>query len=185
MYRKNNNAITAGDIGFRYLLKVLADEGRSDVIFDMNSRSNVPGYGYQLAHGATSLTESWQAYRFVSNNHLMLGHLMEWFYNDLAGIQYPDSTGSGHFNIKPQPVGDVTFARADYASPYGTIKSDWQIKGDVFMLNVTIPTNTSARIYFPKAFSKNISEGGKIIIRSGQLAIVKGSGIYHFSSVSK
>ncbi len=84
--RKNNNAFTSGDIGFHYLLKVLADEGRSDVIFDMNSRSDVPGYGYQLAQGATSLTESWQGLRTVSSNHLMLGHLMEWFYSDLAGI---------------------------------------------------------------------------------------------------
>jgi len=30
---------------------------QADVIFDMNSRTDVPGYGYQLAHGATALTE--------------------------------------------------------------------------------------------------------------------------------
>jgi alpha-L-rhamnosidase len=179
--RKNNNAITAGDIGFRYLLKVLADEGHSDVIFDMNSRADVPGYGYQLAHGATSLTESWQAYRFVSNNHLMLGHLMEWFYNDLAGIQYPDASGSSQFTIKPQPVGDVTFARADYASPYGIIKTDWQVKGKAFALNVTIPANTTANICLPKAYSKNISENGKPV---SSTVIVRGSGIYHFDSTA-
>lgn len=180
--RKKNNSITAGDIGFRYLLKVLADEGRSDVIFDMNSRADVPGYGYQLAHGATSLTESWQAYRFVSNNHLMLGHLMEWFYNDLAGIQYPDSNGAGHLTIKPQPVGDVTYARADYTSPYGIIKSDWQINGKIFTLKVTIPANTIAKIEFPKAFSKNIREGGKLTNKSGDAVISRGSGVYHFSA---
>ena len=55
------NALTAGDVGYRYLLRRLADAGRSDVIFAMNHQSEKPGYGYQLAHGATSLTEAWNA----------------------------------------------------------------------------------------------------------------------------
>jgi hypothetical protein len=66
--RERGNALTAGDVGYRYVLRALEDGGRSDIIFDMNSRYDVPGYGWQLAHGATALTESWQAYGFVSNN---------------------------------------------------------------------------------------------------------------------
>jgi len=50
----------------------------------MNTRDDVPGYGYQLRKGATALTESWAALESVSNNHLMLGHLMEWFYEGLG-----------------------------------------------------------------------------------------------------
>jgi len=57
--RGRGNALTAGDVGYRYLLRALADGGRSDVIFDMNNQSEKPGYGFQLAHGATSLTEAW------------------------------------------------------------------------------------------------------------------------------
>src|SRR6185312_14609037 len=83
---QHNNSLTSGDIGYRYLLKVLDDEGRSDVIYEMNNRTDVPSNGYQLAKGATSLPESWQALSSVSNNHLMLGHLMEWFYAGLGGI---------------------------------------------------------------------------------------------------
>src|SRR5258705_8905696 len=85
--RNRNNALTAGDIGYLYVLRALEDAGRSDVIFEMNNRDDVPGYGYQLKHGATALTESWQAYPNVSNNHFMLGHLMEWFYGGLCGIK--------------------------------------------------------------------------------------------------
>ncbi|MDR0537085.1 MAG: family 78 glycoside hydrolase catalytic domain, partial [Tannerellaceae bacterium] len=72
---------TPGDIGFRYFLRVLESEGASEDIFTINNREDVPGYGFQLAHGATALTESWAALRYVSNNHCMLGHLMEWFYS--------------------------------------------------------------------------------------------------------
>ena len=51
--------LTAGDVGYRYLLRALADGGRSDVVFEMNNQSDKPGYGYQLKQGATSLTEAW------------------------------------------------------------------------------------------------------------------------------
>ena len=46
--RKRGNALTAGDVGYRYLLRALADGGRSDVIFDINNQSDKPGYGMQL-----------------------------------------------------------------------------------------------------------------------------------------
>lgn len=148
--KKNNNKVTAGDIGYRYLLKVLSDAGRNDVIFDMNSRSDVPGYGYQLAQGATALTESWQALPTVSNNHLMLGHLMEWFYESLAGIkQAPNSMGYKNIIIQPQVVGTVTAAQAGYHSAYGVIQSSWKKEGKQFELTVTIPVNTTAQIILP------------------------------------
>lgn len=148
--RSRNNALTAGDIGYRYVLRALDQAGRSDVIYDMNSRSDVPGYGYQLAHGATALTESWQAYPSVSNNHFMLGHLMEWFYTGLCGINQDEkSIAFEKIQIKPQPVGDITSASGSYHSIYGWIKSRWEKKGNNFELDVTIPVNTTAEIWFP------------------------------------
>lgn len=76
--------------GYRYVLNALSAEGLNDLISDMNARDDVPGYGYQWRHGATALTERWQALPLVSNNHFMLGHLLEWFYEGLPGIrQHP------------------------------------------------------------------------------------------------
>lgn len=81
---------------------VFADGGRSDVIFAMNHQSEKPGYGYQLARGATSLTEAWNASPYSSQNHFMLGQIMEWFYGDLAGLA-PDPTAPGFKNILVRP----------------------------------------------------------------------------------
>ncbi len=146
--QSRNNALTAGDIGYRYVLRALEDAGRSDIIFDMNSRDDVPGYGFQLKHGATALTESWQAYESVSNNHFMLGHLQEWFYAGLAGIkQTNNSVAYKNIEIRPQPVGDVTAAKVTFISPYGQIVSDWKIINGVFELTVTVPVNTMANVY--------------------------------------
>jgi len=187
----HGNSLTAGDIGFRYLLRALDDAGRSDVIFDMNSRSDVPGYGYQLAHGATALTESWGALPQVSNNHFMLGHIMEWFYSGLAGIRSaPGAIAMKKIEIRPEPVGDVTYAKASYESPYGTIATDWKKASGKFELTVQIPANTTAVIYLPAKPGTAIIEDGKPLnksqflgYRDGKALIKTGSGSYHFIAV--
>jgi hypothetical protein len=160
--QSRNNALTAGDIGYRYVLRALEDAGRSDVIFDMNNRDDVPGYGFQLKHGATALTESWQALTVVSNNHFMLGHLMEWFYAGLCGIkQAKDGVAYNKIEIRPQPVGDITYANASYRTPYGEIKSGWKKTGHSFELNVIIPANTKAEIYLPGSVKPIKTGSGK------------------------
>lgn len=192
--REHGNSLTAGDIGFRYLLRALDDAGRSDVIYDMNSRSDVPGYGYQLAHGATSLTESWAALPAVSNNHFMLGHIMEWFYSGLGGIRSaPDGIAMNKIEIRPEVVGNITYAKTNYNSPYGVIATDWKKNNGKFYLTVHIPANTTAMIYLPAKKSTKITEGGKGIASisavkflgyaDGKAVIKTGSGIYHFVSV--
>lgn len=187
-----NNALTAGDIGYRYLLRVLEEAGRSDVIFDMNSRSDVPGYGYQIAKGATALTESWEALPNVSNNHFMLGHFMEWLYSGLAGIgQEEKSVAFNHIKIAPQSVGDVKFAKGIYESTYGEIISDWKNENGKFTLNVQIPANAKATVYLPVKESSLVQESGNPLEKGsgitswtkkdGKLLIEVGSGNYQFT----
>jgi len=178
-----NYSFTPGDIGFRYLLRVLQSEGASETIFLINNRDDVPGYGYQLAKGATALTESWAALRTVSNNHCMLGHLMEWFYSGLAGIRQADhSVAYRDIVIKPEVVGDITRASASYECPYGTIVSEWRKEGDHFYLNVDIPANTSAIIYFPGNTISGLTESGveKKFKTTKDGAVKIGSGRYQF-----
>ncbi|WP_240755324.1 family 78 glycoside hydrolase catalytic domain [Pedobacter sp. SYP-B3415] len=189
--RRRGNSLTAGDIGYRYVLRVLEQEGRSDVIYDMNSRSDVPGYGYQLAQGATALTESWAALPSVSNNHFMLGHLMEWLYSGLGGIRQ-DTTGLAFSKIiiRPEPVGDIRHAAASYDSPSGTISTRWKRDGSEFMLETTIPPNTSATVYLPAEAGQRITESGMNarqhpdikILRSEEknTLVAVGSGTYKF-----
>jgi len=103
----------------------------------MNSRTDVPGYGYQLSRGATSLTESWAALRDVSNNHMMLGHLMEWFYSGLGGIrQIPGSRACDSIFICPEPVKGIDRAETTYLSIRGEIRTSWKISENTFTLKV-------------------------------------------------
>jgi len=189
--RNRKNSLTTGDIGYRYLLRVLEDNGLSNVIYDMNSNSAVPGYGYQLDRGATALTESWQGADNASNNHMMLGHLMEWFYSGVAGIKAAEnSIAFKQVIIDPQVVGDLTFAKASHLSPYGLISSSWKKENKSFTLKVEIPVNTTAVIYLPGDYHAEITEGEKSLKRRSEFRDIKyeknkvlikvGSGKYHF-----
>ena len=157
--KKNNNALTAGDIGYRYLLRVLEQEGESQLIYDMNSKTDVPGYGYQLSKGATSLTESWAALKYVSNNHMMLGHLMEWFFSGVGGIrQTADSKGYEDILIEPEIPGGITWAEAVYNSIHGEIGVSWKIEEGYLSLKVNIPPGCKATVAIPQPDPDLITE---------------------------
>ena len=190
--KENKNALTAGDVGYRYLLRVLEQEGYSQLIFDMNSRTDVPGYGYQLSKGATSLTESWAGLRDVSNNHMMLGHLMEWFFSGIGGIrQMPGSNAFDHILITPDIVGDITWAETAIQSVHGEISSFWKISGNDFSLKVRIPANCRATIELPQPDPDKITENGIPVKSSqnirtgktsnGRIQLEVGSGEYNFT----
>jgi alpha-L-rhamnosidase len=190
--RRRGNALTAGDVGYRYLLRALAEGGRSDVIFDINSQSTKPGYGFQLARGATSLTEAWDADRRSSQNHFMLGQIMEWFYHDLAGIGgEPGSAAFKRVVIAPQPVGDLTWVKARVDTLRGTIASEWSIQNGTFTLNVTIPANTTASVSVPARSPDEVTIDGtaepsnpEVAVQkrqSGRVTYAVPSGTYAFS----
>ncbi len=187
----HNKALTAGDVGFHYLVQALTEGGASQLLFEMNNRDDVPGYGFQLKKGATALTESWPALEEVSNNHLMLGHIMEWFYTGLGGIsQEENSTAYKVIKIHPVMVGDITHAKADYQSPYGLISSEWTKNNGKLNLEVEIPVNSTANVYFPVKDLQKITESGKpvkdnnqfekVASSSDEMILKVGSGKYSF-----
>ena len=159
--RDRGNAMTAGDVGFRYLLQALAQGGQSEVIYAMINQDERPGYGYQLKQGATSLTEAWDANHHASHNHFMLGHITEWFYKDLVGIDVdPAGPGFKKIIIRPTPVGNLEWAEATYKSVRGPISVRWDRNGDRFQLAATIPANTSATVYLPAAQDAKVTDAG-------------------------
>ena len=186
-------AVTAGDVGFRFLLQALTLGGHADVIYRLINQDEKPGYGYQLKMGATSLTESWDANNSTSHNHFMLGHITEWFYRDLAGIDC-DPTGAGFKKIiiNPRPVGDLQWVEATYQSIHGPIAVRWERDGERFILKTTIPANTSATVFLPAREGAAAREGGapaesspgvEFLRREGDRAVFRiESGSYTFES---
>jgi hypothetical protein len=114
----------------------------------------------------------------------MLGHLMEWFYSGLAGIrQTENSVAFKEVEIRPEPVGDVTEAKASFYSPYGKISSEWEKSEGKFEATISIPANSTAVIYLPaKKGSVVLMNGKKAIVqyKDGKAILKTGSGDYTF-----
>ncbi|MDE5850275.1 MAG: alpha-L-rhamnosidase, partial [Muribaculaceae bacterium] len=159
---KRGYSLTSGDIGYRYLVRALADNGGDEILYKMNHNDELPGYAYQLKKGATALTESWQAYDDVSNNHLMLGHLMEWLYGGIGGIrQAEESIGWNKIVIDPKMSGDITWSKTSLITPHGKVDCHWQRSDDrkKWNINITIPENAEAQVLLPGGEIKNVGAG--------------------------
>ena len=148
--RAHGNHTTAGDIGYRYVLRALMDAGRGDVVYDMAVEETAPSYAGQIARGATSLTEAWDANPNSSQNHLMLGHIEDWFYAGLAGIR-PQDPGLRHIEVRPQAVGDLTWVKAKWETFRGPVAVEWKRDSRRFHLQVSLPPGMTAAVVLPGA----------------------------------
>ena len=163
--RSHGNHVTSGDVGFHYVVLALMENGRGDVLYDILTRTDSPSYGYQLARGATALTEAWDANPTKSQNHFMLGHAETWLYGGLAGIRIDFSQPVvSRIRIAPQAVAGIEAASARYRSVWGDIVSAWHRHAGHLHFEMEVPAGALARIEIP---SRTVSVG---------------SGSYHFET---
>ncbi|MEI9955938.1 MAG: family 78 glycoside hydrolase catalytic domain [Ferruginibacter sp.] len=163
----NNDHISTGLIGTQYLMRGLSEYGNKNLAFTLASNTTYPSWGYMVANGATTIWELWNGNtadpNMNSQNHVMLlGDLITWYYENLAGIR-TDKTDVGFKKIimKPSLPDGLTFVNATYKSVYGEIKSNWKNSNNIFEWNITIPANTSATIYVPAKSAADVMESGK------------------------
>jgi len=187
--------VTAGDIGFHYVVRALTDAGRSDVLARVLALTTSPSYGYQLAQGATTLTEAWDANPNSSQDHFMLGHAEEWFYRGLAGMDVDLSRPAGQqIRIAPYvstpAAGTTDHAAASIQTPLGLVASGWTRSGANVVLTVSIPPNNSTFLDLPSA-CHNWTESARPLTRSPGIRVTTGqslrivSGSYQFNGTCR
>jgi alpha-L-rhamnosidase len=181
--------LSTGFLGTPFLLFTLADHGRSDVAYRLLLNDTYPSWGYMLAKGATTWWERWNGDTgdpsMNSYNHYAFGSVVAWVYRYVAGIDTSTSApGFKEIIVHPHLDPQMPSARAEYDSVYGTIVSDWKGTAEgPFSLHVTIPANTSAKIFLPAVAGAHVFEGGNPIDaqREGESYVVRvGSGTYDF-----
>ena len=142
---KHGDRLTTVDVGNRYLFYTLAQNGHRELLYKMLNHDDVPGYGYQIKKGQTTLTEQWNPDHGASMNHFMMAHIENLLIPDLLGIQR-----HGDFvEIAPHPVGDLTWCRGSAQSAFGEVKVSWRIDGKTFHLDVDLPPQGFADVYLP------------------------------------
>ena len=105
----HHDRLTTGDVGNRYLFQTLLENGYADLWYKMLAHDDVPGYGFQIKKGMTTLTEQWNPEMGASMNHFMMAHINNHFLPDIVGIRIEQ----GRLIIAPQPMGDLTWAKGN------------------------------------------------------------------------
>ena len=191
IHKKDNDHVSTGLIGIQFLMRGLTEYNHTNLAFTLASNKTYPSYGYMIANGATTIWELWNgntaAPNMNSQNHvMMLGDLLTWFYENLAGIR-PDKEDVGFKKIimKPAFPDDLHFVNASYKSGYGLIKSSWKKNDEIMEWNISIPANTSARIFIPAKSMDDVTESGKPLSNAENVQIInwkEGAAIVEISS---
>ncbi|MES2275520.1 MAG: glycoside hydrolase family 78 protein [Bacteroidota bacterium] len=196
----NTGHISTGVIGTQWLMRGLTDNGRADVAWRIATNTDYPSWGYMVNKGATTFWELWNGDTanpsMNSQNHVMLlGDLLVWLYEDLAGIKSDgQSTAFKKIIMKPEPVQGLNFVNASYHSIHGMIKSNWKKESGKFNWNITIPANTTAMVYVPAKSAEAVTEGSMKVstakgvkfmkMENGRAIFEVGSGNYVFESIN-
>ncbi len=156
-----------GIVGGQWLMRTLTNNGHADVAYLLATRDTYPSWGYMVKKGATTIWELWNGDTgnpgMNSGNHVMLlGDLIIWLYEDLAGIKADrENPAFKHLLMKPRIAGELSYTKATYKSVYGTIKSSWKYNNNRFKWDIKIPANTTATLYIPVNKDENeVNESG-------------------------
>ena len=166
------------------------DGGRAQLRFDdggmisLQPRTEFRIDRYQYNSPAGGEDKGFFSPAMNSFSHYAFGAVAEWMFRDLAGIE-TDGAGYQRLAIRPGVASGQAIS-ASYDGPYGRISVAWKQEAGVFSLDVTIPPNSTAKVYLPDG---EITEGGRKVraepAEDGKATVEVGSGAYHFRSASR
>lgn len=186
-----NGHVSTGVLGIQHLMRGLTQHGNLDLAYKIVTNETYPSWGYMVKKDATTIWELWNGDTadpaMNSANHVMLlGDLIIWFYENLAGIQNdPESVGFKKIRMKPYFPEGLNEVKASYDCPYGLIESAWTRNGNNLTWNITIPANTTATVELPATFNidtDNINGASNVQQKDGNIVIQLGSGKYKLVS---
>lgn len=152
--------LTTGDIGNRYLYEVLCEEGEQELLYRMLNHYEVPGYGYQMRKGMTTLSEQWDPEMGSSMNHFMMGQIDGFHFTSLCGINISGST----VTFRPQPVDDISFAKGSTMTPYGRVAIEWKRMPEGLRIDIMVPAGMTAKYVHPDGRIESVTCGTHTII---------------------
>ncbi|MDR2119746.1 MAG: glycoside hydrolase family 78 protein [Tannerella sp.] len=183
--------VSTGVLGIQHLMRGLTEYNRADLACKIVTNETYPSWGYMVKKDATTIWELWNGDTadpaMNSANHVMLlGDLIIWFYENLAGIKNdPQSVGFKQILMQPVFPESLDSVDAAYESPFGTIESKWIRNGDKLTWHITIPANTTATVKAPARFNLRVAENPAppdVKDENGTSIIQLGSGSYLLQS---
>ena len=176
----NNSHLDTGLTGTYFMVKLLMESGRNDLIFSFANQTTYPGWGFFLSKGFTTWPEGWTMSSPVgagSKMHGCFNSIGMWFIEGIVGIKID------HMLDPAVPLtiragvdsGDITWAEGQRASVQGLVRSSWAILSGGFMHNVSVPANAVAKVMIPSKHGtvSGITESGRAVSVAGANGIIK------------
>lgn len=118
--------------------------------YKLLENEQMPGWLFMPKMNANTIWESWEGTQaqggIASLDHYSKGAVLEWVVSEMCGIQV---SGENEFTIAPKAGGKFTFAKCEYQSVYGTVKSSWERRNGKTTYKIVIPSNTTAKVILP------------------------------------
>lgn len=179
--------VSCGVVGMQHLMTCLTRGGHLDQAMRIVLQKDYPSFGYMIENGATTIWELWNGDTadpaMNSGNHVMLlGDVLVWMYGNLAGIrQSTRSRAYKELDMYLSMPDELNHVRASHATPYGTVRSEWQRTEDGIEWEVEIPANSSARIHVPDGYTiqgMHSLRWASAEVEAGGICLIVGSGSY-------
>ena len=147
--------LNTGFLSTPFLLRVLADYGYTEHAFRLLEQTGYPGWLHSVTLGATTICENWDSMDrfFGSFNHYSYGAVCDFLFGTVAGITPLEAApGYRRFRIQPLIGGTLTHAEASMESPYGTIRSAWELISGRPVFTFRVPVNARAEIVLKESY---------------------------------
>jgi cellobiose phosphorylase len=121
----------------------MREKGMNDLISEFILNKKHPSYYAFVLAGETTLGEYWED-NPRSHNHTMMGHIVEWYYNGIAGI-LPLEPGFSKVRIKPWLPPSMNTMKCNFHSANGDIMvSMKRERSGVILLDVNVDERIDA-----------------------------------------
>lgn len=168
---RSEGRIGTGFIGTPALLPALVKIGEYELAAAMFLQEEVPGWLYQVKHGATTIWERWDAIRadgkafdpaMNSYNHYAYGSVCQWLFEGLAGFR-PDAEEPAfrHVIFEPLVVPALAPLKAAHDSAAGRVEAGWQLDGAKVIYDITIPEGAHGSLRLKPGYTLTRIDGQK------------------------
>ena len=165
--------MSTGFVGTPLILRVLSDNGRADVAFNLLLQEKNPSWLFSVNQGATTMWEHWNSQKedgsfwstdMNSFNHYAYGAVYDWMFGDMVGLTVSeDGVGYERITYKPHTDKRIGFARASLETKQGFLAASWKYLPDgTIRYELTLPATTTAVVTIPGLPEKTLTGGSYV-----------------------
>ncbi len=154
--------LNTGFLSTVYLLPTLVENGLVDEAYRILEQTEAPGWLHPVMLGATTMLENWYGLDEFkeSFNHYSFGAVCQFLFEYTAGIRPCfEEPGFKEFTLKPVIGGSLTWAKAEYKTKYGIIRSEWRRENNILKYVCQIPDGTKAHLFLPDGKEEMLNGG--------------------------